>query len=104
VKDKDLKKKCKPRPDNLLEWQTWLEQELKPPLNPFVRSSPEVRRVLRAFLKVLVYVRRSQDVTTFSTPASGKPTDLQRSCIFAQKHKTNPQFPILQKRTSTARK
>ncbi len=46
--------------DNLLQWQTWLEQELSPPLSDAVRCDPELKRVLEAFLKVIVHVRRLQ--------------------------------------------
>src|SRR4029077_13534609 len=48
------------KPDNLLHWQTWLEQELSPPLSDALRCDPELKRVLEAFLEVIVHVRRSQ--------------------------------------------
>jgi len=48
------------KPDNLLQWQTWLEQELSSPLSDALRCNPELKRVLKAFLKVIVHVRRSK--------------------------------------------
>lgn len=48
------------KPDNLLEWQKWLEGELATPLSPTVHSNPELKQVLEAFLSLVTHVRRSQ--------------------------------------------
>ena len=53
--------KTSKKPDNLLQWQTWLEAELKPPLTEAVSTNLELRRVLKAFLTLLIQVRRSRD-------------------------------------------
>jgi hypothetical protein len=46
-------------PDNLLEWQTWLEGELATPLSQAVGSNPELRQVLKAFLSLVSAVRKT---------------------------------------------
>ena len=48
------------RPDNLLEWQKWLEGELASPPSDVIRSTPELKRVLEAFLRLVIHVRQSQ--------------------------------------------
>lgn len=58
IGNSNLKRSTKP--DNLLEWQTWLEGELATPLTPGVHSNPELTQVLKAFLRLVTHVRRSQ--------------------------------------------
>jgi hypothetical protein len=56
-------RKWSEKPDNLLEWQTWLEGELAAPLSHAVGSNPELRRVLTAFLSLVNAVRETTNST-----------------------------------------
>jgi hypothetical protein len=92
MKSKKFISRSKRKPDNLLQWQTWLEGELTPPLSDVVRSNPELKRVLKAFLKLVIHVRQAQGVATVDSCAPATSTHPQQPCIFVQKHKTDPQL------------
>jgi hypothetical protein len=58
VADNRKVKRKQARPDNLLEWQEWLEEELAPPPSDVVGTKPELKRVLEAFLRLVIHVRQ----------------------------------------------